>query len=638
MIDPTDKERVRQATDFAALVGETVLLKPRGHELWGCCPFHEEKSPSFKINPSTGLWHCFGCGQGGDVFDYISRRENLDFVDSIRYLADRAGIELTEQKSHASRGPRRSRLIACLTQAETFYHTQLMRSRGMLFSHAREYFANRGFKSDVCKKWKLGVAPGREALVQHLQQQGFTKAEMIAANLAVERRGFLQDVFYDRVMFPIHDETGRCIGFGGRVMGDAKPKYLNTKETPVFHKGKHLFAFDYAKASIAQTGVVIVCEGYTDVIAMHEAGFTNTVAALGTSFSLDHVKTISRFAQTIICMFDGDAAGQKAAQRAVQFIDKTSADMRCVVLPDNLDPAEFLAARGAQALQQQLDASRPLIDFVFSKMLASYDLTVVGQRLTALDDIASVLAPLKQSLIIDEYAMRLSDALGTDLNETKRRIQRATPKTYDTRDSWDRQAATGAYDDKGSQTRIPSSAAADPAATQAPPATSATASPAMQALSLEERRQLACECELLSFMAEHIDAARPFDTIIGGFDWVDSRHQILAWAMLATPYGTPADQVVLSAQAAFPEASKILSSGKLSHVWTGPEDKKLEFLIKQLDLFSTKRRVRKIRAQLHASLESAQAEELLKQATALQLQVQELSKNLSSLLSPDNNG
>lgn len=250
MISDEDKERVRKETDFVALVSETVPLKQRGGEFWGCCPFHQEKSPSFKINPSTGLWHCFGCGKGGDVFDYICEREGLSFPDAIRYLADRAGIELTEERGSAHHGPKRNRLIDCLTEAQSFYSLLLLRGKGKDFAAGRSYLAGRGFGSSVCRRWGLGFAPGHGQLVSHLAQKGFSREEMIAADLAVERNHRLQDRFYDRVMFPIRDEGGRVIAFGGRVLTDAKPKYLNTKETAVFHKSKHMFAFDRAKETI----------------------------------------------------------------------------------------------------------------------------------------------------------------------------------------------------------------------------------------------------------------------------------------------------------------------------------------------------------------------------------------------------
>ena len=218
MITDEDKEKVRQATDFVQLVAETVELRQRGQEFWGCCPFHGEKSPSFKVNPNTGLWHCFGCGEGGDVFSYVQKRESLDFPDAIRFLADRAGIELSEERG-GRRGPRRNRLIDCLAEAQSFYATMLMRGRGEGPDAARAYFGSRGFGGDVCRRWGLGYAPGRGSLVSDLRSCGFSASEMVAADLALDRGGRPVDRLFDRVMFPINDEQGRPIAFGGRVIG-----------------------------------------------------------------------------------------------------------------------------------------------------------------------------------------------------------------------------------------------------------------------------------------------------------------------------------------------------------------------------------------------------------------------------------
>ena len=294
MISDEDIQRVRQATNIVDLVSETVMLKQRGQEYWGCCPFHNEKTPSFKVSPATGLWHCFGaCQTGGDAISYIRKRDNLEFADAVRALAEKAGIEISED-ARGSQGPKRNRLIEALTEAESFYHTQLMRGKSEGAASARSYLSGRGFGSAICKKWGLGYAPGRGALVAHLRSKGFTPAEINAANLSVERSRRLADRFYERVMFPIHADQGRTIAFGGRVLGRGEPKYLNSSETPVFHKSKNLYALDRAKERITATGTAIICEGYTDVISLHEAGFPNAVAALGTAVVITPVWEITR--------------------------------------------------------------------------------------------------------------------------------------------------------------------------------------------------------------------------------------------------------------------------------------------------------------------------------------------------------
>ena len=664
MISEEDKERVRQATDFVQLVGETVELRQRGQEFWGCCPFHGEKTPSFKVNPATGLWHCFGCGEGGDVFSYVQRREGLEFPDAIRYLADRAGIELAEERG-AGRGPRKTRLMEALGEAESFYHLMLMRGRGEGPDAARRYLSGRGFGSDVCRRWGLGYAPGRGQLVARLRSKGFGQAEMIAADLAYDRSGRVTDRFYDRVMFPIHDELGRTIAFGGRVLGakrDGVAKYVNTRDTPAFNKGKHLFAYDRAKETMAATGVAIVCEGYTDVIAMHEAGFTNAVAALGTAFRLDHVRLMERQrVSKIICMFDGDAAGQRAAERAVRYLDKTSAALLCVVLPDNQDPMEFLAARGADALRPVLDAARPLMDFVFEKRLAAHDLSAPGRRVRALEDMASLLAPLKHSVLLDEYATRLADTLGMDVSETKRAIRDAKvveldedrPQRAASRPGGaDRGAArrvgrgaggssrdAGAWaagpgpDELGPDDYVPAEAYEDGAPAPEAPARPAPAREApLSALSADERMQVTAERELLSALAQRPDALRPYEERIASLFWADARHEAMAWAMLSTPEGTSPAEVVAAASAVVPEAPRILSGGRVMSDGELSDSEKLDLIVDTAELCSCRRRVRQIRAQLSGSgTPDEDSERLFREATVLQRRVAELSREISSV-------
>lgn len=638
MISDEDKERVRQATDLLQLVSETVELRQRGQDFWGCCPFHGEKTPSFKVNPATGLWHCFGCGEGGDVFSYVQRRENLDFPDAIRYLADRAGIELSEERG-GRRGPKKTRLMEALGEAESYYHMMLMRGRGAGPDAARRYLAGRGFGSDVCRRWGLGFAPGHGQLASQLRSKGFSAAEMISADLAVERSGRLSDRFYDRVMFPIHDELGRTIAFGGRIIEkrDNVAKYINTRDTPAFNKGKHLFAYDRAKESMAATGEAIVCEGYTDVIAMHEAGFTNTVAALGTAFRLDHVRLMERQrVSKIICMFDGDAAGQRAAERAVRYIDKTSAALLCVVLPDNQDPMEFLAAHGAAALRPILDSARPLMDFVFEKRLEGHDLTAPGRRVRALQDMAGLLAPLKHSVLLDEYATRLADTLGMDVDETKRAIRDAKVVELDEerparspRLEPRVTAGQGAPDEPplDSYDYVPAEAYDDSSATDA-----AFASAPLSSLSADDRMQVSAERELLCAMATSPDAFRPFGERIAGLSWTDERHEAMAWAMLSSPQGSTPAEVVAAATSVVPDAPRLLGAGRIMAEPGLADAEKLELIVDTAELCSCRRRIRQIRAALRSSADAGEGSDaLFAEATTLQRRVNELTRKLSAV-------
>lgn len=415
MISDEDKNRVRDATDLVALVQETVELKPRGHDLWGCCPFHGEKSPSFHIIPATQVWHCFGCGEGGDCFTYVMKRENLSFPESIRYLADRAGIELAEDTAFQRRGPKRSRLIDVCEATADFYHTLLMRGRD---DRGRAYCKQRDLDAATCRTYRLGFAPGRGALVAHLSAAGFTPREMIDANVAFSGRGGrLVDRFFDRVMFPILDEQGRCIAFGGRALDKEKTnaKYLNTSETPIFHKGKNLYGFNWAKDHIVAAGEVVVVEGYISAMSCWKAGIKNIVAVLGTALTAAHVKTLMRFTKRIVYMFDGDAAGQKAARRAIQFVETDDIDLRCVTLPGGMDPDDFVHAEGVDALRALIADSQPLMDFVFGKLEEESDISTPGGRAKALREALELIYPLRESFLIDAYYMKIADRLALDV-------------------------------------------------------------------------------------------------------------------------------------------------------------------------------------------------------------------------------
>lgn len=625
MITEEDKERVRQATDIVNLVSETVVLRQRGGDFWGCCPFHHEKSPSFHVTPSTGLWHCFGCHSGGDVFDYVMKREGLDFLDAVRFLAERAHIDIEEGQGTARRGPKRTRVIDALEAAQASFSTRLMRGRGDGAAAARAYFASRGFNSDICSRWHLGYADPSVSVVRELQQAGFSRGELEAADLGVSRGGGLRDRFFDRVMFPIHDEQGRCIGFGGRVMGDAKPKYLNTRETSVFHKSKHMFAFDYAKESIAARGFAIVTEGYMDVISMHESGFTNTVAALGTALSADHIRTLSRFAKTIVCMFDGDAAGQHAAEAAVRYVESTKASLTCVVLPDNQDPDEFLKAHGREAMEEQLRQARPLIEFVVDKKLETLDLSSPGLRIAALEEIAKVLAPLKSSYLLDGYAQQVAGRLGIDVEVTKEKI-RSTPVEGE-------ETGNAPADDYGYE-YAPSGGYGEEYAPvddygydyvpEPEPMVQSQPSVSLGALSAEDRTQIRAERNLLAMMADNIDLFRGYADRIATFAWADSRHEAIAWSMLATPVGTTPADVVAAATRACPDAPKILSASSFSSTSAWDTQTNVEFVVNEAEIRSIDRRVSMLTASLAGGADPARSREALQELGQLRVRRGEL--------------
>lgn len=438
-ISDEDIARVRDATDLVSLVSETVVLKKKGRLYWGNCPFHGEKTPSFKIDPATQLWHCFGCNRGGDAFGFVMQAENLDFPDAIRRLAERARIEIREEGGSGLPAGRKERLIAACDAAAGFFHQQLVRAESA--AAAREYLAKRGFGSEVAKRWRLGFAPGgRDALVRHLTEAGFTRDEMIEANLALADGPRTKDRFFSRIMFPIADLHGRTIAFGGRVVGAGEPKYLNSQETPIFHKSANLYALDRSRNDIVASGTAVVVEGYTDVIALHEAGITNAVATLGTALTERHVKLLGRFGKRVVYLFDGDEAGRRAALRAVEFLDWSITPeagsgrmaLDVALIPGGMDPADYVGAEGADAMRAMIAEARPLLEFAIDTRLAAHDLTRPEGRSAALADAAALLTPVRDSLLGKDYMGYIAGRLQTDFATVQRAVPRAKTQAQHT--------------------------------------------------------------------------------------------------------------------------------------------------------------------------------------------------------------
>ena len=658
MISEEDKNKVRDATDLVALVSETVELRPRGNtDLWGCCPFHGEKTPSFHVIPATQVWHCFGCGEGGDAFTYVMKREGLSFPESIRYLADRAGIELEEDRSFKRAGTKRSRLIEVCEETCSFYHTLLMRGKD---ARGRAYCKERDLDAETCRKYRLGFAPGHGALVRHLGSLGFTSQEMIDANVAFRSRGGgLVDRFFDRVMFPIFDEQGRCIAFGGRALDKEKTnaKYLNTSETPIFHKGKNLYGFNWAKDHIVNNNEAIVVEGYISAMSCWKAGIENIVAVLGTALTEAHVKTLMRFTKKIIYMFDGDAAGQKAARRAVQFIEKDDIDLRCVILPDGQDPDDYVRANGGAALRGLLDESVPLMDFVFGKLEEESDISTPGGRAKAMRSALELIYPLRASYMIDGYYMQIADRLGLDIDT----IRSSAGKVF--RDVQQREEAMRRREQQRERAQgSPETPRAIPQ-TGRPPHDEVPyeevpydyeplegAAPTGDAVGRQtpepdaptglltdlERRQLACEHELLTLLTTYPDSFRPYAERITEVEWVDARSEAIAWSVLATPEGTAPADAMAAARAVCPEAAQLVGSGLLSATSRHPTETNIEFLLDTLELYTTRRRMKSAQARLRSdrSMESDERRELAVQATRDAARIRDLERAVEGIADP----
>lgn len=599
-IDDDDIRRVREATDLVALVSERVVLKQQGRLFWGCCPFHDEKTPSFKIDPDTQLWHCFGCGKGGDVFGYLMESESLEFPEAVRYLADRAHIEIKEAGGSGVPRGKRERMMAACEEAQEFYHLQLMRSRDGGASEARAYLHGRGFGSDPSKRWKLGYAPGRGKLVAHLREKGFARDVLIEANLAVDRNGRLADRFYERVMFPVHDLQGRTIAFGGRVIGEGNPKYLNTSETPIFHKSANLFGIDRAKTSIVNSGQAVVVEGYTDVIALHEAGITNAVATLGTALTAQHVKLLSRFATSIVYLFDGDAAGQKAADRASEFIDWQSAvesrrdplDLRVVVLPGGNDPAEYVAAKGVAGMRAALEASEPLLSFSINRCLDKYDLRKPEQKVRAMTQALQILYPIKNSVMATDYVNLIADRLNVEYTSVSKALR---------------------------ETKAPMAARheneqAVPQATQQPD-TSAAAQ-IMEA----DQHSVQMERKLISLVVTNTRLLDSIDKDLVRIAWTDQACEQMADALVVLEHNATPAQALMAAQAACPQAPSLLAGAMVDTQDSEECLYEARLLVKSLRERDLEHEIRQAKARMReeSGLSPEELDELFEKTVSLQ--------------------
>ncbi len=394
--------------DIESVASSYVAFKRRGRNLVGLCPFHGEKTASFNLYPETNSFYCFGCGAGGDVITFIKRIENLDYIDAVKFLADRSGVkmpELTRENDQVSR--LRLRILEANREAARIFHAALYRPEGKV---ALDYYHSRGYTDATIKHFGLGYAPDSwDYLLKAMRAKGFKDEELIAAWLAKRgKNGGLYDIFRNRVIIPIIDVQGRVVAFGGRVMDKSIPKYMNTEGTLAFSKSRNLFALNFAKNAGRELNL---CEGYMDVIAMHQAGFTNTVAALGTSFPEEQMQLIARYADRINLIFDADSAGQKATRRAIENLRRTGLDVRVVTIPNGKDPDEFIKNNGAAAFKLLLDRAANAVEHRLLEIGKDHNLQTSEGKLAYYNEAAKLLAALDSPVERDLYAGRLSEIL-----------------------------------------------------------------------------------------------------------------------------------------------------------------------------------------------------------------------------------
>ncbi len=401
---------LRSRADIETIISSYVNIKRAGRISKGLCPFHGEKTPSFTVYPDTQSYYCFGCGNGGDVVTFIKNIENLDYLDAVKFLADRVGMDVPEENSYDNTiNKRRLRMLEANREAARFFHSCLGTKEGAV---GYQYFKNRGLSDETIKRFGLGFAPDSfNALTNHLLSKGYTKDELVFANLSrrsQKNENNIYDNFRNRIMFPIIDVKGNVIAFGGRVMDDSKPKYLNTSDTMVYKKSQGVFALNLAKKSGKDS--LILCEGYMDVIALHQAGFTNAVAGLGTALTSEQASLLSRYASEIMIAYDADEAGQKAATRALQIFKNTPAKIKVLRLSGGKDPDEIIKNYGVEKMKAIINGAANEIEFALLREHSKYDVTSDDGKRQYLRSAIEILSNVG-AVELDIYASRIADEL-----------------------------------------------------------------------------------------------------------------------------------------------------------------------------------------------------------------------------------
>jgi DNA primase len=433
-ISARDIEEVKARVNIADVIGGYVALKPASAgSLKGLCPFHQEKSPSFNVRPLQGFYHCFGCGAGGDVYKFLQEMESLSFYEAVENLAQKASYTLTyEAGSNAPDQGQKARIFEANLAASKYFAEQLGSDAA---TTGRDFLKSRGFDKSAAETFGVGFAPkGWNNLVDHLKTLGFTEDELVLASLASRGERGLYDKFRGRLIWPIRDTSNQVIGFGARKLfdDDQGPKYLNTSETPVYHKSAVLYGIDLAKKEISKSQKVVVVEGYTDVMACHLAGVTTAVATCGTAFGDEHIRILNRMLSAnvdnpaeVIFTFDPDEAGQKAAMRAFADADKFHANSFIAVGPDGLDPSDLRVQKGDEAVQLMIESKKPIYEFAIKQKLKNFDLSSVEGRVGAARAAANVIATIRDSAMRSVYLREVANWVNLDVSEVSALVDRA---------------------------------------------------------------------------------------------------------------------------------------------------------------------------------------------------------------------
>jgi len=438
-ISPESIERVRQAADMVEVVSGHTELRRRGTRWLGLCPFHDERTPSFSVDPAEKLYYCFGCQAGGNIFTFLEEKEGLDFRDAVEQLADRYGVELEYDDTGGQGDERRrerERLLDLLSKTATFYARYLWDSREA--GAARAYLEGRGLGREVLEEFGVGYAPSAwDRVLLSARRAGFTEAEMRAAGLGQQGRRGLYDRFRGRIMFPLRDARGRVLGFGARAMrANQQPKYVNSPEGPVYRKGRSLFGIDRARPHATKEGRVYVVEGYTDVLALHQAGFRNSVASMGTALTDEQVGELARLAREVVLAFDADASGQEAMLRAQAAAAGRGVSLKVARLPDDKDPCDLLAEAGPDSFKTIAGDAIPILEFQVTSVLERAQMHSAADKDRLVAQLAPVFGSVGPSVEREEQVRRVADRLDLGekvlenlLQETRREVLTPAPRT-----------------------------------------------------------------------------------------------------------------------------------------------------------------------------------------------------------------
>jgi DNA primase len=424
-------DRVREAIDMVELVGAKTDLRRAGSRWQGLCPFHDERTPSFSVNPEEKLYYCFGCQKGGDAIGFVQEVEGLDFPEAVEILAERYNVRVEREDDDPEadkRRKQRDRLLGLLDRTASFYASYLESSGEA--AKARAYLAERGFAEDVLKQFRVGYSPSAwDRVLVGAQRDGYSPQELADSGLAQRNdSGSLYDRFRGRIMFPLADARGRVLGFGARAMSEGRgPKYLNSSESRIYRKGRQLFGIDVARPHATKSGRIVVVEGYTDVLAMHQAGIRETVAIMGTALTEEQVGELAKMAKRVILALDADRAGQEAMLRAARLAKDRDLELAAVAMPAGADPAELLAERGREAMGALLDGARDIIEFQVHRVLADADLDTPAGRDRALDKARSLIADVPESSVAlrDELVRNVADRLDLSTNLVTAEVPRS---------------------------------------------------------------------------------------------------------------------------------------------------------------------------------------------------------------------